>query len=71
MARTYHHGDKQKERHLGLEDWRWSSNYPRWWDQMFHTRPRRQEERLLCRLAERDVEDGIWPLSKKPHKYYW
>ena len=70
MSRTYHHGDKAKQRAF-KKHWRWLGSYPGWWDTLFHHRPRRQEERRLCRLAERGVDDGVWPLGRKPHKYYW
>lgn len=49
------------------------SGYPRWWDKMFHTRPRRSAVRALEReaLISDEVADLIWPLDKKPHQYYW
>lgn len=46
--------------------------YPRWWDKVFHTRPRRAATRSAERAALlTDAEGLIWPLDKKPHKYYW
>jgi hypothetical protein len=52
----------------------WSSSYPRSWDIQHHSRPRRAQERRLARLAVMDridFDEMIWPLSKKPHIYYW
>jgi len=71
MSRTRHHGDNQKRRQFGKE-WRWLGNWPRWWDQMFHNRPRRAAERLaLHRELRNPDEDVLHPLDRKPHKYYW
>jgi len=49
------------------------SGYPHWHDILFHTRPRRMaEKRCLNALRQGvDPEDLAWPLSKKPHEYYW
>lgn len=52
----------------------WLSNWPRWWDIQFHSRPkRREEQRLLTRIRQGDDGDNLaWPLGNhKPHKYYW
>lgn len=50
------------------------SNYPRSWDIQFHTRPRRAKEKLVERkivTGKIDPDEAIFPLSKKPHIYYW
>jgi hypothetical protein len=50
------------------------NSYPAWWDRTFHTRPRRAKERVITRRILQgtlDPEDTAWPLSKKPHSYYW
>ena len=48
---------------------------PKWWDKVMHTRPRRAQERMAIRqlLAEGGDYDGdiVFPLSKKPHNWYW
>ena len=59
------------DRHRGRK-YNWG--YPRWHDILFHNRPRRaaekrQERRVL--LGMEDLENNNWPLSKKPHQYYW
>jgi len=50
------------------------SSYPAWWDRIFHTRPRRNQERMTLRAivsGQLDPEEAVWPLPKKPHSYYW
>lgn len=72
MARTYHHGNKAKERKFG-DSWNWMGT-PSWWIRQMMTRPQRQEvRRLVKRTMELvDCEDApLFPLAKKPHKYYW
>jgi len=58
MARTFHHGNKAKERHFGA-DWRWQAT-PSWWIRAMMTRPQRQEvRRLVKRTMElADYEDA-------------
>lgn len=58
---------KKRNRH-------WMSNYPRWWDVVFHTRPNRRANTRMMRsvfIGNVDEDEAVWPLSKKPHKYYW
>jgi hypothetical protein len=48
--------------------------YPRWHDIIYHSRRRRAAEaRLEHRIltGQDDPEGVCWPLSKKPHVYYW
>lgn len=52
----------------------WSSSYPRSWDIQYHNRPRRAKERKMAKLVTMgrvDYDEAIWPLSRKPHIYYW
>lgn len=52
----------------------WGNSYPRSWDIQYHTRPRRGREKAMERkvLSGRvDADEAVWPLSKKPHVYYW
>lgn len=47
---------------------------PKWWRKMFFTRPRRRENKRLCKLAA--VSHGpdrlVFPVgNRKPHAYYW
>lgn len=47
-------------------------NYPKWWDHVFHTKPRRAAERKAVHEAMKNPEkDVIFPLDHKPHQYYW
>lgn len=73
--------------HIRREDWdsvHWHtlwpqdrsmmSSWPRWWDIVFHTRPKRREQsRLLHKVMQGHDPDAIaWPVnSRKPHNYYW
>ncbi len=71
MSRTKHHGDNQKKRTFG-RTWWWMRNYPRWWDRLFHTKPRRAAERQAIHKELSHPEwDVLHPLDHKPHKYYW
>jgi hypothetical protein len=73
MARTFHHGDKAKERRFGA-DWRWMQTTPSWWIRTMMTRPQRQEVRRLVKrtLGLVDYEAApLFPLAKKPHHYNW
>ena len=51
----------------------WLSNWPRYWDKVFHIRPARAQTRQL----ERDILNGfdpdgmVWPDGRRPHNYYW
>jgi len=52
----------------------WLSNWPRWWDIIHHTKPRRRAESKALRAVFReqvDPDNVAWPLDKKPHIYYW
>jgi hypothetical protein len=51
----------------------WLGSWPRWHDIIFHSRPRRRAERRFEHAVLRgaDADDLAWPLSKRPHEYYW
>lgn len=53
--------------------WAWWQNTPSHHHILYHTRPRRRQERQLeiAVMKGEDPENIIWPLSKKPHHYYW
>ncbi len=57
----------------GPDTIRWLENWPRWHDNLYHTRPARRRTKAL----ELDVVKGVdpdnlnWPDGRKPHKYYW
>lgn len=87
MSRTHHHGPKspkkrikwdevnppKKKRHQ-VHPWTFWMHTPHWWVQQMMTRPQRAEVRgLLTKLHRiQDLEDApLFPLTKKPHIYYW
>ena len=50
------------------------SGCPRRWNKLFHIRPHRRANKKLCRQIRTNIEqaDGLpYPLSHKPHIYYW
>jgi len=52
----------------------WGNHWPRWWDILYHRRPARRataaiEHKVLTGAV--DPDDVAWPVSKKPHVYYW
>ncbi len=52
----------------------WASGWPRWWDIVFHRRPHRRKawqvtKRVLA--GKIDADAAVWPLDRKPHRYYW
>jgi hypothetical protein len=74
MTKTYHHGNKAKERKFG-KLWRWM-NTPSWWTRMMMSRPQRKAgktwERKASTTSVKQLDDADTPsVSKKPHHYYW
>ena len=54
----------------------WSTRMatPMWWIHEFMTRPRRTENKRLCKIIMkgRDPDGVVWPTGNcKPHHYYW
>lgn len=50
------------------------NSWPRWWDLIYHTRPKRRITRRLLAavLIGCDPDGVVWPVGNhKPHKYYW
>lgn len=61
-------------------DWHWVQHTPSWWNNLFHTAPRRRAahdwERkivgLSCDIIILDeIEEEKYLETNKPHKYYW
>ena len=49
---------------------------PSWWVRMSMTVPQRAKVRALCRVVEKMkldelIDYPVFPLAKKPHKYFW
>jgi hypothetical protein len=52
----------------------WMCWWPAWHDILFHSRPHRRATTALAHAIKQDAIDpnaALWPLHKKPHKYYW
>ena len=50
------------------------SNWPKWHDVINHNRPRRREDAAMSHAVARgkvDPDEALWPLSRRPHIYYW
>ncbi len=63
--------DDPVPRHLRYS---WLGNWPRWWDIVFHTRPKRRENRALEQKIMKgyDPDELVWPAGNhKRHTYYW
>jgi hypothetical protein len=72
LTKTYHHGNKAKERKFG-KLWRWM-NTPSWFTRMMMTKPQRKAAHDWERKAatSSDIEQlDTPPHGKKPHIYYW
>jgi hypothetical protein len=53
---------------------RFPDGVPKWWRKLHMTRPKRRENRLVCKhvLQGRDPDGLVMPLGNhKPHTYYW
>lgn len=47
---------------------------PSWWTKLYMNRPKRRENRRLCKMALSgvDADELNFPLgNRKPHVYYW
>ena len=65
---------KGKKFDQGVPGWDWMGSWPRWWDIVFHRRPHRRRAAEVTRavvLDKLDADNAVWPVSKKPHNYYW
>jgi hypothetical protein len=63
-----------KKAHPVLSNWLWLHTWPESYDIIHHRRPRRRKEKNIAHAIVRgiiDPERAIWPVSKKPHEYYW
>ena len=61
------------DKHNGDDMRYWQCRWPAWWDIVFHTRPKRAQEREMEHRVMRgaDPENLAWPVPKKPHNYFW
>lgn len=52
----------------------WMNSYPAWWDTVFHRRPERRAQARTAHavlVGSLDADDVAWPVSHRPHRYYW
>ena len=65
-------GTRHFDKHDGCIE-HWMTRWPASWDIIYHTRPRRRKTKAMEKkiLQGFDFESTIWPVNKKPHKYYW
>lgn len=67
---------KTKKKKRENTEWDWLGATPSWWNNMFHTRPRRNRFHLLeknivkTRVDDLDDVDYLEDINK-PHKYYY
>lgn len=74
MAHYKRHRPRSKAFGYRISRGYWLSHWPRHHDITYHTRPRRRAEAAVAAAIVRkgvDPDAAIWPLEKKPHKYYW
>jgi len=53
---------------------RFPDGVPKWWRKLFMTRPKRRENRLVCKRMLQGIDPDclVMPLGNhKPHTYYW
>lgn len=51
-----------------------SSGNPGWWNILHHSRPRRRDNKRICRLIMHggDAEGLTWPIgTRKPNYWFW
>lgn len=75
-SRILYGDDVTKKPKVKDTTWHWLQATPSWWNNMFHTRPRRRESQRFGRIVEKTSLDTLEELDKpnvsnKPHKYYW
>lgn len=68
--------DKRKRAKKEDTDFHWLGSTPSWWNNLFHTRPRRNAAHVwevnARKSSVEDLEELDKPnVSNKPHKYYF
>lgn len=64
----------QNSKRFWPDEFNMLANWPRAWDILHHTRPRRARDKRTTRGIRDgriDPDEAIWSLEKKPHIYYW
>jgi len=70
MARTYHHGSRNKKVRFG-DNWQWYRQEPKEWRRLYKHKKRRAKVRELSHRVMRGNYEQNWPLDSKPWIYYW
>lgn len=70
MARTYHHGRRNKKKRFGL-NWLWYQQEPKEWRRLQKHKKRRSATREAMHEVKKGNEDVLFPLDTKPWVYYW
>lgn len=72
MARTYHHGTKNKMKLYGSLYW-WYKQEPKWWRKLYKHKKRRAEWKKCLQRQKNGTEwdDIAYPKDKQPWIYYW
>lgn len=67
------HNDLKRRFKDDTSRWLWWMGTPRYWRLTQMTRPKRRLEKKLLHdiLRGADADDIAWPVTKKPHWYYW
>lgn len=63
-----------KRKYTGPDSTYWLGHTPRWWVNLFMTRPKRRLGKKLCnKVMQGQDPDGTTfpPGNCKPHEYYW
>ena len=48
--------------------------WPNYWDILWHRRPHRRATKRIEHAilsGKLDPDNAAWPVSKRPHQYYW
>ncbi|EAM6792394.1 hypothetical protein E0G74_01370 [Salmonella enterica] len=69
-AKHIHHADRRNWEKAPRCNY--SAN-PGWWDRLYHTRPRRADDRNNARAIVKgyDAEGVVWMLHNRPYIYFW
>ena len=70
MARTYHHGDKAKQRAFG-KGWLWWNATPKLFRKLHKHTPQRAAQRQALHHVMEGDDGSLFPLDRKPQEYYW
>ena len=70
MSRSFMHG-KNLPRYTRNAYYYWAGCEPKSWRKIAKHTPQRAEARYCAYCVLHGNEDVLWPLDKKPWRYYW